>query len=629
MASSLKERYFSEPKEFRDPVHGDMRLYKYELYIINTRAFQRLRGVKQLAACELVWSGATHTRFQHSLGTLAMAERICESLRKREYLIQPAQHIVARLLALLHDVGHVPFGHTVEDERPVIQEKHDDESRVRRIIAGDIELALSKIEELFSDRDKDLVGISTESKKKKAGSWPKNLTDLLVLLITSGKGETEDDSKEPQVNVKFRLFLDLISNTVCADLFDYLSRDTYYTGLRRAYDEKILSHLVIWKSRLAVDLGQPRRASEETEATVRTRGGIVTEISNLLRVRYTLAERVYFNDTKACASAMISQAVQIAGLKPEALSEMRDDQLLCYLETVDKCPVSIPKTPEQKKLSVPSSEDSKVFLDVIRRQETLDLWTYIASSWEPTVQDTEDGAKEILNAYKRRNIFRPVYRLRTEDVTSNARTLLCRYLHKVKYAAFRRLLERWLAEMCGVPLWQVIIYCPTPQMNVKVAKTHVGPLPGGMYKEMDKLTTEDVNGNDALKVLKNEAIEIQDMHSVLWSMEVLVDNEAAEEAKRYISACSVALFGYENALVPDIGSGITIEDARRTNLIASCQQVGIQHTVSIEQQLLHARDRRGNLYTTAEFTKQLATPQKSEKGLFPNEHRSKPGSNCQ
>jgi len=74
-----EEQYFdiSGIKPFRDPVHrADIILSDYEARIINTPVFQRLRGIKQLGSCEVVWHGATHNRFQHSLGTLFMVDKI-------------------------------------------------------------------------------------------------------------------------------------------------------------------------------------------------------------------------------------------------------------------------------------------------------------------------------------------------------------------------------------------------------------------------------------------------------------------------------------------------------------------------------------------------------------------------
>ena len=91
--------------EIRDPIHGLIRLTDQEISIIDTPPFQRLRRIKQLALANLVYPGALHTRFEHSLGTLHTAARIMDTFEIKEHVE------VVRLAALLHDIGHGPFSH--------------------------------------------------------------------------------------------------------------------------------------------------------------------------------------------------------------------------------------------------------------------------------------------------------------------------------------------------------------------------------------------------------------------------------------------------------------------------------------------------------------------------------------
>ena len=67
----------------RDPIHGLIELSRKELALINTRAFQRLRRIRQLAMAFLVYPGALHTRFDHSIGVVHIAARICDRLKQR------------------------------------------------------------------------------------------------------------------------------------------------------------------------------------------------------------------------------------------------------------------------------------------------------------------------------------------------------------------------------------------------------------------------------------------------------------------------------------------------------------------------------------------------------------------
>lgn len=112
--------------EFRDPVHGFIELNEWERDIINQPAFQRLRRIKQLAWTDMVYPGATHTRFEHSLGVMHVATRIFDTLRQRdEQLLEELgyenldrQRQLVRLAALLHDIGHPPFSHATEELFP-------------------------------------------------------------------------------------------------------------------------------------------------------------------------------------------------------------------------------------------------------------------------------------------------------------------------------------------------------------------------------------------------------------------------------------------------------------------------------------------------------------------------------
>ena len=120
-------------QEFFIPVHGFIRFYEEELKIINHPAFQRLGKVNQLGTTNLVYRGATHKRLEHALGTVHVVEQICASIADNhgqlnakgsdptnpcslaKPLSEPERRFV-RLAALLHDIAHLPSGHTLEDE---------------------------------------------------------------------------------------------------------------------------------------------------------------------------------------------------------------------------------------------------------------------------------------------------------------------------------------------------------------------------------------------------------------------------------------------------------------------------------------------------------------------------------
>src|SRR5437764_12758844 len=101
----------------RDPLWNNIRLDRLALELIDTPAFQRLRYVRQLGLAFLVYPGATHSRFEHALGTYHLARRALALLDERGALtsIAPAACATIRTAALLHDIGHYPFSHALEE----------------------------------------------------------------------------------------------------------------------------------------------------------------------------------------------------------------------------------------------------------------------------------------------------------------------------------------------------------------------------------------------------------------------------------------------------------------------------------------------------------------------------------
>src|SRR5690349_11421535 len=116
-------------KLIRDAVPEDIELGSLEVDLIDTPEFQRLRGIKQLGTAYLVFPSALHTRFEHSLGTSWMAYRLVHAVR-RTHPLNADEETLVRVAALLHDITHIPFGHTLEDERRVLPRHDKDEARV-------------------------------------------------------------------------------------------------------------------------------------------------------------------------------------------------------------------------------------------------------------------------------------------------------------------------------------------------------------------------------------------------------------------------------------------------------------------------------------------------------------------
>ena len=101
----------------RDPLWNNIRIDARALGIVDSEPFQRLRYIRQLGHAYLVYPGATHSRFEHALGTYHLAGRTLHLLAERGELehLPPDEIMLVRLAALLHDIGHYPFSHALEE----------------------------------------------------------------------------------------------------------------------------------------------------------------------------------------------------------------------------------------------------------------------------------------------------------------------------------------------------------------------------------------------------------------------------------------------------------------------------------------------------------------------------------
>ncbi|HEX6990079.1 MAG TPA: HD domain-containing protein [Bacillota bacterium] len=269
----------------RDPVHGDIYLTRVEADLLDAVELQRLRGIKQTGTAYLIYPGCLHTRFDHSLGTLRVAKQILDNLRHKGFGIDPWAEAVVTAAALIHDVGHIPFGHTLEDEAGLFP-RHD---RARRL-------------EAF------LTGTDLARRLRAHG-----LLEPVRMLL--------EGRDHPNVEPWMR---QVVTSTVDADMLDYLRRDAYFSGLRHQYDDRILSCFVIDQGRLAVDLF--KHGVERTD--------VRSDVIHLLRLRYLLTERIYLHHTKVIAGAMLAKGVErlvAAGLREADLYGWQDADLLAAL----------------------------------------------------------------------------------------------------------------------------------------------------------------------------------------------------------------------------------------------------------------------------------------------------------
>jgi len=223
-----------EYKTINDPVHGSIKVSETELAVINTPSFQRLRGLKQLGLAEYVFPGATHTRFAHSLGALHIASQMLVAIennhkkkyRRKRLPFTDDEKQKIRLAALLHDVGHLPLSHAMEQPiqrklaekpPPSLQEKAQRTERQARVF-GDLDsTANADLDDTFSH---ETYGMQ-----------------LLVRRgdLTEALGEFNEGNEIGKIFTKAHFDLykysQFITGTIDADRIDFLLRDSMAAGV--------------------------------------------------------------------------------------------------------------------------------------------------------------------------------------------------------------------------------------------------------------------------------------------------------------------------------------------------------------------------------------------------------------
>jgi len=254
----------SWPKVIRDPVHNiipfeDTECDRLLLDLINTKEFQRLRRIKQLGMSELVFPGANHSRFAHSIGVMHVARRIMDRVERLcgKPKIRSDQRIAVLAASLLHDVGHGPFSHAFEK---VTGQKH--EARTLEIICSsrtEIGKRLRVHDAQLPYRIAVFFDETVNDKKRKAAQIPEFLTQV-------------------------------VTSQLDADRFDYLLRDSYATGTDYGrFDlDWIVLQIMLDQNRRRFFVG--RKAIDAAEAYI--------------FARYHMYRSVYFHKTVRAAEVM-------------------------------------------------------------------------------------------------------------------------------------------------------------------------------------------------------------------------------------------------------------------------------------------------------------------------------------
>jgi HD superfamily phosphohydrolase len=252
------ENDYTEP--IRDPVWKHIYVSRALRPVIEQEQFQKLDRIRQLGVAALVYPGATHTRRSHSLGVFHLARRMIMTLLRRNREVPVTMEGVKAFLcaALLHDIGHYPFAHSLKDLRV---DSHES-------------LAAGEILGSFAPVIRESLGVEPEA---------------VAAIIDKGTGY------RGAVNVGF--FWKILSGVLDPDKLDYLNRDAFFCGVPYGIQdvdfilEEVFPHV-------------------ENGVAISPKG--ITALENILFSKYLMYKTVYWHKTVRIATAMIKKAIALA-----------------------------------------------------------------------------------------------------------------------------------------------------------------------------------------------------------------------------------------------------------------------------------------------------------------------------
>jgi hypothetical protein len=408
--------------------------------------------------------------------------------------------VLARLGALLHDLCHVPAGHTIEDDLRLLTPHDENNERFDALWAELTDAVIGQLARRQDPADADAV---KDTLLDPSGALHAQLRGLVI---------SKGDGVLPVREMKYPFCADLVGNTICADLLDYLARDHLYTGLPHSLGNRFTSAFFIvgadrgpYSERLALNIMR-----EEHERT-----DIVSELLKALRYRYELTERVLVHHAKLSADAMLGEAIERWGWatwygKAKAAGRLDQAQFEGRFE-VSKIPAKRLELEPPEVAEQPIREATRKAMDAQLR-DLGDEELIGALKQLPTQAKVPTESKALLRQASRlaveiqqRRLFKVAARVGPQDAPAEA-------LFKMFGDADRRArLELGAQKFAGIGAEpQVIIWLPPPKMRLKLAEVLVrhshGISPFVAYERAGR----------------RRGSEIYDAHEALWAAYIFV-----------------------------------------------------------------------------------------------------------
>jgi HD superfamily phosphohydrolase len=534
----IPEKWLRSGKVITDPIHGDVYLNQLEQAIVDSSSFQRLRRIRQLGTVHFVYPGGTHTRFAHALGALRIVQDLLDIILAQRAAPHPRHDlfmqwsegvsdphqlrrkfaetiVLARLGALLHDLCHIAYGHSIEDDLEIL-DPHDMNTKRfvffwKQLGDGDSKTH-AEVQQLLNRRLKEPLEVLILSKRKVHHPETEKLMspDERLRMLSS-----------------YPFVADMVGNTICADLIDYLERDHRFTGLPAALGKRFMSAFYVVPKETEQDSAAvlyPERMALRIKRGDRERKDVVSELLKYLRFRYELQERALVHHAKLAADAMLGKMLELwHDAEWIMLAEQQGGA-----EVADLLEAGSPTVDAVRAALIEDTEDKKLVASIDRRA---------GDALEGKLRQVgDDGLLEYLRDSTAE--FPEIYGLQIRQLAAD---LLARRLYKRAaqatgalarqeiYERFgtrgaRKRLERAAARYAGLDETEIVIWLPEPRMRLKIAEVLVdygpGIAPFAEYSDQGK--------------------EIYDAHRRLWTVTVFIHPSARKKGKEPIVLAKLA-----------------------------------------------------------------------------------------
>jgi HD superfamily phosphohydrolase len=723
-------------RRIRTVLYGDQEIETTELDLLHTPALQRLYDLHQLGLADRVFIDASHSRLHHVIGVMQQVDNILTAIsenlsarrgkpievrradgaiakfsRKELANYSMLRRRAARLMGLLHDLTHGPYGHTLEDEIELSPQKHDsparqadafyrllvqyvgwvaedaglfsraevDHANVNAVLlaramqmqavdalpqqAGFVEFVASiggkllsepaesrkllrapgrvDMERLFRDLAfamRALLWLDALHKDQLDGYAGRNdnireilptgaypFEHLLDRILSAGGCEAIAPGDRFWLQ-RDAFLLDVIGNTICADLLDYAKRDSHHAGLRLDYDvDRIVENFTL------VSYRDPRHHEDRSKVGFRKldpliRTGIAIfshklrvdvpgELFNLLQVRFFVYQRVLYHPTKCVAGAMLGSALQLIGWKvlPTHFRFVGDAVFLHEVAAVARFTRGV----IAKRTQIGGGAATEQVL-VLREDPA------VTAQPDGTFRDAVNGlidargtelladldrglagAIQLLDRLAARRFHRPVFRL-LPNASVPELNMDATHIAEVFLDAERRLsVERKVETLLNMPTGSVTIHCPSGDGPRKIAEILIVSDRDGRESAFPLRKIGQVD-RDIFEKHQHAIVALEDMYRSMWRLTVSVAppylprHAAIAKTAGRVLFCILKGVGYEeqyNARTePDLNGDLEIpavpNDPRMTRELEVASADNVTDDALEQVEILYSDGRR-------------------------------------